>query len=228
MVSLTMLDTINQQCNKICSVARDATAVLGALPIVVFMGDFHQFAPINAQPLWQTPKSPRALLEQAIWQRFTNVVILDEQMRQHEDCAFQSLLRRARSGTIITDDIDLLNKQVVTSLPPCDGIEGVCITRSNRRRHLMNRFEMRRFANARVQDVYVYPGTHSRTRKNHHGLRIEKLLSIQDGEGTAKGPGLFLYTKGMPVTILYNINTPLGLVNGARGIAAGIVPHPEG
>ena len=53
-------------------------------------------------------------------------------------------------------------------------------------------------------------------------------LGTQDGDGTAKGPGLFLYTKGMPVTILFNISTPLGLVNGARGTAAGIVTHPDG
>ena len=31
----------------------------------------------------------------------------------------------------------------------------------------------------------------------------------------------------MPITILYNVYTPLGLVNGARGTAAGIVPHPD-
>jgi len=57
---------------------------------------------------------------------------------------------------------------------------------------------------------------------------MEDLLATQDGDGTAKGPGLFLYTGGMPVTILYNISTPLGLVNGARGTAAGVVPHPDG
>ena len=228
MVSLPMLDTVNKQCSKICSVSQDATAVLGALPVVVFMGDFHQFAPISAQPLWQTPKSPRAVLGKAIWDRFTDVVILDEQMRQHDDCAFQGLLRRARSGTITAEDVDLLNRQVATSPPPCDGVDCICITRSNKRRHLMNRFQTRRFAEARGQDVYVYPGAHSRTRGKHHGLRMEDLLATQDGDGTAKGPGLFLYTKGMPVTILYNINTPLGLVNGARGTAAGIVPHPDG
>ena len=149
-------------------------------------------------------------------------------MRQHDDCAFQGLLRRARSGTITAEDVDLLNRQVATSPPPCDGIDCVCITRSNKRRHLMNRFQMRRFAEARDQDVYVYPGAHTRTRGKHHGLRMEDLLAAQDGDGTAKGPGLFLYTRGMPVTILYNINTRLGLVNGARSTAAGIVPHPDG
>jgi hypothetical protein len=75
MVSLTMLNTINQQCNRIRAVGKDSTAILGALPIVIFMGDFHQFAPIKAQPLWQTPKNPRASFGQLIWHRFTDVVI---------------------------------------------------------------------------------------------------------------------------------------------------------
>jgi hypothetical protein len=59
-------------------------------------------------------------------------------------------------------------------------------------------------------------------------MRIDELLAIQDGEGSAKGPGLFLYTRGMPATILLNVCTPLGLVNGAKGIAAGLVHHPNG
>jgi hypothetical protein len=50
MVSLTMLNTINQPCNRIQTVGQNSTVILGALPIVVLMGDFHQFAPIKAQP----------------------------------------------------------------------------------------------------------------------------------------------------------------------------------
>src|SRR6266404_4966618 len=96
MVSLTMLNTINEQCNRIRALGRDSTAILGALPIVVFMGDFHQFAPVKAQPLWETPKNPRAALGQLIWHRFTDVIILDEQMRQATDPEFRALLRRAR------------------------------------------------------------------------------------------------------------------------------------
>ncbi|KAN0070693.1 hypothetical protein V8E54_010858 [Elaphomyces granulatus] len=52
--------------------------------------------------------------------------------------------------------------------------------------------------------------------RKHRGLRLDDLLGTQDGGGTAKGPGLFIYTKGMLVTILFNISTPLGFVNGAR------------
>jgi hypothetical protein len=228
MVSLTMLNTINEQCNRIRALGQDSTAILGALPIVVFMGDFHQFAPVKAQPLWQTPKNPRAALGQLVWQRFTDVIILDEQMRQHDDPEFQGLLRRARAGTITAADVDALNAQVVQSLPAWDGLDSVCVTRSNKRRHHINRLQIRRFAEARGQDIYVFPAAHTRTKKKHRGLRVDELLGTQDGEGTAKGPGLFLYTKGMPVTILFNICTPLGLVNGARGTAAGIVSDPDG
>jgi hypothetical protein len=43
MISFTMLNTINEQCNRIRALPRDSTAILGALPIVVFMGNFeHQ------------------------------------------------------------------------------------------------------------------------------------------------------------------------------------------
>jgi hypothetical protein len=87
---------------------------------------------------------------------------------------------------------------------------------------------MRRFAEARGQDIYVFPAGHTRTKRKQRGLPIDLLLRTQDGDGNAKGPGLFLYTQGMPITILYNICTPLGLVNGARGTAAGIVPDPDG
>jgi hypothetical protein len=41
-------------------------------------------------------------------------------------------------------------------------------------------------------------------------------------------PGLFLYTAGMPAILLTNICTALGQVNGARGIASGIVVDPTG
>jgi ATP-dependent exoDNAse (exonuclease V) alpha subunit len=228
MVSLTMLTTINEQCNKIRAIQRDSTAILGAMPIVVFMGDFHQFPPVRAQPLWQTPIGSRAILGQRIWHRFTTVFLLDEQMRQRGDLEFQDLLHRAREGTMTEADVTALNGRLTQSLPLGDGLESVCMTRANQRRHHINRIQIRRFAEARAQDIYVFPAAHSRTKKVRGALKIDELLGTQDGEGSAKGPGLFLYTQGMPVTILYNVCTPLGLVNGAKGIAAGIVPDPNG
>jgi hypothetical protein len=71
-----------------------------------------------------------------------------------------------------------------------------CVTRTNKRRHHIYRLQMRRFAETLRQDIYVFPAAHTRTKKKHRGLQVDDLLRIQDGDGNAKGPGLFLYTKG--------------------------------
>jgi hypothetical protein len=63
-----------------------------------------------------------------------------------------------------------------------------------------------------MEDIYVFPAAHTRTKKKHRGLRVDRLeldtlLATKDDDGDAKGPGLFLCTN---VTILFNINTPWG------------------
>jgi hypothetical protein len=57
-------------------------------------------------------------------------------------------------------------------------------------------------------------------------LYVDKLLEIQD-RTDIKGPGL-LYTEDMLAMTLSNISTCLGLVNGARGRAVGVIPDPNG
>ena len=46
---------------------------------------------------------------------------------------------------------------------------------------------------------------------------------MQDGD-TITGPGLLYYTESMPTTVFNNVCTPLGLVNGTRYQAVGIIP----
>ena len=167
-----------------------------------------------------------ATLGQLIFHRFKQVVILDEQMRQQGDLEYQSLLHRARAGTMMPADLETLNGRLANSLFLGDSLDSVCVSRSNKHRHHINRLQMRRFAEAKAQDIYVFPATHSHTKHTNGSLKIDELLGIQDGNKN-KGPGLFLYTRGMPVAILYNSCTPLGLVNGAKGIAAGIVLDPK-
>src|SRR5579871_3427863 len=80
--------------------------------------DFFQFPPISGPPLWKDPRTGNNsdLDGKMIWQRFKDVVILDEQMRQAQDPEFRSLLGRARAGSLTNDDLDFLNGKVVTSL----------------------------------------------------------------------------------------------------------------
>ena len=75
MVGQTLLNTINQQCTKIRATQQDSTTILGAMPIVVFFGDFHQFPPIKAPPLWKVLEDPCTALGQLVWHWFTHVII---------------------------------------------------------------------------------------------------------------------------------------------------------
>ena len=57
---------------------------------------------------------------------------------------------------------------------------------------------------------------------------LEELLRLPDQGTNIPFPGLFFYTSQMPATVLTNSCTLLGLVNGARGIATGVVVDPTG
>src|SRR6516165_7656517 len=96
---------------------------------------------------------------------FKDVVVLDEQMRQQQDTAYHRLLKRARNATITQADVDLLNTRVVTQLESRPDRINTCIVRTNKLRHLINRLQMERFAQARGQKIFVFPARHTRRKK---------------------------------------------------------------
>lgn len=111
MVSLENLIQINERCNAIWDMNRESNTVFGALPVIIFLGDFNQFRPVRGHAIWSQAINDIAVLQsgKAIWSRFTRVVFLTEQMRQADDPAFQDLLQRARSATLTEDDVATLN-----------------------------------------------------------------------------------------------------------------------
>src|SRR6267378_8162469 len=54
MVGAKLLQKVNQKCSKIWSTPTTSDAILGGLPIIIFLGDFNQFEPIKDTPLWKT------------------------------------------------------------------------------------------------------------------------------------------------------------------------------
>ena len=104
-----------------------------------------------------------------------------------------------------------------------------CIVRKNKLRHAINRLQIERFARSRGQKTFVFPVRHARRRKARRwsDLDIDKLLEVQDSSDV-KAPGLLLYTQDMPIAVLSNISTRLGIVNGALGRATGIVLDKDG
>jgi PIF1-like helicase len=66
MVSSTLMDSIHKQCNAVKNPDGNSTAVFGGLPVVIVLGDMHQFSPVRAKALWQKQESPSKIREQQI------------------------------------------------------------------------------------------------------------------------------------------------------------------
>ena len=230
MTDLSMLSTINNQCKIAKSLDRNSPDLFGGLPVVIFMGDFYQFPPVRGLALWKEPRegNDEDANGKMIWHQFTDVIILDQQMRQAQDPIFHSLLRRARTATLTEDDLALLNSKVATSLLNPELNDATTIVKLNALRHHINYIQMEHFAHSRSQKIYIFPAQHSRTASTSSSpLRIEDLLQQAD-EGSKIPFQGFFYTLDMPAIMLSNTCTLLGHVNGARGIASGIVVDPTG
>jgi Helitron helicase-like domain at N-terminus/PIF1-like helicase len=231
MVSSHLMNSIDNRCKLVKNLESNSTAVFGGLPIVIALGDFHQFSPVRAKALWQTQTSPKEKRGQELWHMFKDVVILDEQMRQQRDVDYHQLLQRARNSCVTQTDVDRLNTRLLPQLEAQPELMQICIVRSNKLRHAINRLQIESFARLREQKIFIFPARHTRRKKDKasgsRDIEIQKLLEIQENAET-KGPGLLLYTQNMPTVLLSNISTPFGLVNGAQGEAVGFVPDPYG
>ncbi|QMW28864.1 hypothetical protein G4B84_004199 [Aspergillus flavus NRRL3357] len=116
MTDRSTLNTINSHCKSARSLDRTSPDLFSGLPIVILMGDFYQFPPVRSQPLWKPPQNDVDTDGRLIWHRFSQVIIPDERMRQTEDVPYQLLLRRARTGSLTSNDVLMLNGRAITSL----------------------------------------------------------------------------------------------------------------
>jgi len=73
---------INQRCAFLRQQEDPMTKMFGGLSIVILMGDFFQFPPINfgAKALWRESDSRLDEEERMVWERFQSVIILEESM----------------------------------------------------------------------------------------------------------------------------------------------------
>ncbi len=226
MIDLKLLTSMDKQLRKAKGTNSHSTTVFGGLPLVVLMGDFYQFAPVLGRALWDHPVGQEEVHGKSLWSRFTSILTLTEQMRQKTDLPFQEMLRRAGEGKLDSRDVNALNRRLAMELPTSGALDTVIVVQKNKTRHLINRLQIEKFARANNRDIIIFPAEHYRTKKDGGNLiQHESLFEAQDGEGNCTGPGLLLYCRGMPACLLANQFTPLGIVNGARAIVHGVVPH---
>ena len=70
MVSLKLLTCIDEQCKIVKNLDSNSTAVFGGLPVVIVLGDFHQFPPVKARALWQQPRNHDEERGQELWHQY--------------------------------------------------------------------------------------------------------------------------------------------------------------
>ena len=229
MTDLQSLSRINKRCNIARSLKSESAELFGEVPIVIFMGDFYQFPPVKGLPLWRQPRpnNEEEIAGQEIWHRFTDVILLDEQMRQAEDLHFQNFLHRVRNATLTVDDLEFLNSKVIPSVPNFPLYKMVSITKSNALRQRLTLLAMIQYARHHHQYIYLFPAQHGRLPPVQN-LSLEDIFSQQDEGVKIPSQGLFIYTAGMPCMVLANVNSKLGLVNGSQGIATGVIIEPDG
>src|SRR5439155_17799662 len=78
MVDQAWLGRINRQCAFLRQQEGFTTQIFGGLSIVILMGDFFQFPPVNhgAKPLWKKNNDIMNEEGKMVWERFNNVIML--------------------------------------------------------------------------------------------------------------------------------------------------------
>ena len=138
MIDLKLLTIIDKQLQKAKSSDTSSTTFFEGLSLVVLIEDFYQFVPVTEKALWDEPYGEDEIYEKTLWNSFSSVLTLTEQIRQKADLAFQKLLKRVRRGSLNIHNVNILNQRVVTNLPNSGLLDIFVIVQKNKTRHLVN------------------------------------------------------------------------------------------
>ena len=100
----------------------------------------------------------------------------------------------------------------------------ISIVRLNSVRHTLNHLAMVSFARRNNQYIYVFPARLPSSEQ----LRFDNILEPQHEGVNIPFPDIFLYTPGMPATVLANVCSSCGLVNGSLGTVTSVILEPRG
>ncbi|CAF0983083.1 unnamed protein product [Brachionus calyciflorus] len=123
MVSLNLLADIDISLREI----KDKNHIFGNINIL-FVGDFFQFPPVAAFPLYKNIKFDNEMLTtdnfseylkkayngKILWKNLKEVIFLDEPMRQINDIAYANFLKRVKNGKTTEEDITNLKKKIIS------------------------------------------------------------------------------------------------------------------
>ena len=175
---------------------------------VIFSGDFMQ-----AMPIFKKQIDRRLIFESDLLIDNFNIIKLTKNYRQYDDLEFSQILTRMRMGETTTEDINTLNKKIGVK---CNLLkEPMFLTSTNRKASEINAIRMK---NIREEEkIYKMKSSGSKDLKKD----LEYQMSI-------KNMDTLVLKKTARVMLVKNIDTEIGLVNGAMGIIMEFVQgYPE-
>jgi ATP-dependent DNA helicase PIF1 len=175
---------------------------------VIFSGDFMQ-----AMPIFKKQIDRRLIFESELLLDNFNIIKLTKNYRQYDDLEFSQILTRMRMGETTSEDINTLNKKIGVK---CNLLkEPMFLTSTNRKASEINAIRMK---NIREEEkIYKMKSSGSKDLKKD----LEYQMSI-------KNMDTLVLKKTARVMLVKNIDTEIGLVNGAMGIIMEFVQgYPE-
>ena len=175
---------------------------------VIFSGDFMQ-----AMPIFKKQIDRRLIFESDLLLDNFNIIKLTKNYRQYDDLEFSQILTRMRMGETTSEDINTLNKKIGVK---CNLLkEPMFLTSTNRKASEINAIRMK---NIREEEkIYKMKSSGSKDLKKD----LEYQMSI-------KNMDTLVLKKTARVMLVKNIDTEIGLVNGAMGIIMEFVQgYPE-
>ncbi|KAL6359150.1 hypothetical protein LRP88_07367 [Fusarium phalaenopsidis] len=239
MLGARTLYAVNERLCQLRGSARD----FGGIPAVLFCGDFHQFRPVQERSIllpsttiaWDEERSFTAEQRyqhdraRALWNKFTTVVMLDEQVRAAGDPQLQQLLTRVRQGVQDQSDLESLNRTCYRKdrqIPWESGI--TVVTPLNRNRWNPNIEASLCFQKERRAPLRIFVSEH--VWKDGEPSEEEAVMTLNQGDDSAiPVPAILMFVPGMPVVVNQNTHQGLKLVNGASYAALDVIldkAHP--
>ena len=233
MLGARTLGVVNE---RLCDF-RGCTQDFGGIPIILFLGDFKQFRPVQERSIlvpssefaWDEGKTfkveQRHQHDKAhrLWRRFTTVVMLKEQVRAAGDPQLQRLLTRIRQGIADQGDVDMLNRtcyQEGRRIPWETGI--TVVTPLNRNRWNLNIEAALSFQAQHKAQLRIFVSEHK--WKGGQPTEEEAIMVLGYGDDSSVPiPSIFMFVPGMPIVVNRNTYQGLKLVNGSNYTALDVI-----
>jgi hypothetical protein len=214
----------------------NTTTPFGGMNIIM-LGDFHQFPPVGnpSGALYCTQhRSQRQQVGQNLFEQFTMVVDLREQI-QVKDARWVTLLARQREGGCMVDDVAEVRKLVLTN-KECETPDfsklpwsaAVLVTPRHSVRSRWNSAALHRHCANASQPLYVAPAEDT-VGSECTGLNLETRIIVAGTKpkDTEKLEQTVEMAIGMSAMVILNIATEADLTNGTRGEIVDIVLDPR-